>query len=163
MNKILRNPYVWLGICVLVSFLLLAYPLYVVRPFRQQGPRELLVALWIIRFRTALQIVLVLFAALLTARVWRIRHTLLARLSAIALACLTLAFAILARINIYEKMFHPIDNPVFAAAQNSKLDGAEQVIAVNMASASRAYPIRIVSYHHIVNDVLGGVPIVATY
>jgi Protein of unknown function (DUF3179) len=29
--------------------------------------------------------------------------------------------------------------------------------------ASRAYPIRQMGYHHVVNDTLGGVPIIATY
>jgi hypothetical protein len=43
------------------------------------------------------------------------------------------------------------------------LDGAEEVIAVHIGTAARAYPVRSMSYHHIVNDVLGGLPIVATY
>jgi hypothetical protein len=47
--------------------------------------------------------------------------------------------------------------------QNTKLDGKEMVIAVNVGGAARAYPIRIISYHHIANDTVGGVPIVATY
>ena len=37
------------------------------------------------------------------------------------------------------------------------------LIAINVAGVARAYPIRIVSYHHIVNDVVNGEPIVATY
>ncbi len=37
------------------------------------------------------------------------------------------------------------------------------VMAVHLGGEARAYPIRIVSYHHIVNDVVGGLPIVATY
>jgi hypothetical protein len=60
-------------------------------------------------------------------------------------------------------MFHPMGRPNFVAATDTKLDGAEMVMAVHIAGEARAYPIRIVSYHHIVNDVVGGVPIVATY
>ncbi len=60
-------------------------------------------------------------------------------------------------------MFHPIGEPSFQAAAQTKLDGAEKLIAVNLGGVARAYPIRSVSYHHVVNDVVGGVPIVATY
>jgi hypothetical protein len=45
----------------------------------------------------------------------------------------------------------------------AKLDGDEQVIAVKIGDAARAYPIRSMSYHHVVNDTLGGVPLAATY
>jgi hypothetical protein len=34
---------------------------------------------------------------------------------------------------------------------------------VKLGGESRAYPVRMMAYHHIVNDVVGGVPIVATY
>ncbi len=32
-----------------------------------------------------------------------------------------------------------------------------------LGDKARAYPIRSISYHHVVNDRLGGVPIAATY
>jgi hypothetical protein len=60
-------------------------------------------------------------------------------------------------------MFHPLRRPVFKDASRTRLDGTEQVLAVNVAGRARAYPIRVISYHHLVNDVLSGVPIVATY
>jgi hypothetical protein len=71
--------------------------------------------------------------------------------------------AFLARVNIYELMFHPLIHPSFTAARDVKLDGAEKVIAVRIGGEARAYPIRGMSYHHVVNDVLGGIAIVATY
>jgi len=60
-------------------------------------------------------------------------------------------------------MFHPSGRPTFSAAGQAKLDGDEMVIAVKVGRSARAYPIRSMSYHHVVNDVLDGVPIVATY
>ncbi len=71
--------------------------------------------------------------------------------------------AALARVNIYELMFHPDDRPTFAAASRTKLDKDEKVIAVRSGAAARAYPIRIISYHHVINDVLDKAAIVATY
>ena len=66
-------------------------------------------------------------------------------------------------MNVYELMFHPDQHPTFTAAREVKLDGAEKVIAVRAGGEARAYPIRGMSYHHVVIDVLGGVAIVATY
>jgi len=60
-------------------------------------------------------------------------------------------------------MFHPDIRPSFTAAQSVKLDGAEKVIAVRIGGEARAYPIRSMSYHHVLNDMVGGVAIVATY
>jgi hypothetical protein len=76
---------------------------------------------------------------------------------------LVIGFAVLSRVNLYERMFHPVDKPTFSAASRVKLAGAEMVIAVHVAGEARAYPIRSISYHHIVNDVVGGLPVVATY
>jgi hypothetical protein len=60
-------------------------------------------------------------------------------------------------------MFHPVDQLAFVSQDRVKLDAGEMVIAVNVNGTARAYPIRSMSYHHIVNDVLAGRPITATY
>jgi hypothetical protein len=60
-------------------------------------------------------------------------------------------------------MFHPVDRPEFVDAAATKLASGEKVLAVRIGGDARAYPIRSISYHHVVNDRLGGVPIAATY
>ena len=45
--------------------------------------------------------------------------------------------------------------------RDSPPDTDEPVIAIQVNDVARASPIRGNSYHHIVNDVVGGVPIVA--
>ena len=157
-----RKPLFWLSVCVLISFVVLAYPLYVIRPFRYQGPRELAFSLALIRFRPMVEIALLAAAFTLLRFSWRqARGTLKAAASACALV--VVVFAFLSRVNVYEMMFHPLDNPTFSPASRTKLDRAEEVIAVHIGTAARAYPVRSMSYHHIVNDRLGGLPIVATY
>jgi hypothetical protein len=149
--------------CLAVALFCLIYPVYVIQPFRPQGPRELQVALAVIRFR-AIPVLLCAAGAIFAAvGFWRLRGQLWLRLVAGLGALLVLASAALSRVNVYELMFHPMDRPRFAAAADTKLDGDEKVIAVALGGAARAYPIRIISYHHIVNDVVGAVPIVATY
>jgi hypothetical protein len=78
-------------------------------------------------------------------------------------AGLVAVLAVLARVNVYELMFRPIDHASFAAASRSKLDKDEKVIAVKVGGEARAYPIRNMSYHHLINDVVGRTAIVATY
>ena len=94
---------------------------------------------------------------------WRLGRPRWRRLMVALGALGVFAFAALSRVNIYELMFHPLEHPAFAAAAQSKLDAEEMVIAVRLGTEARAYPIRILSYHHIANDTLGGVPIAATY
>jgi hypothetical protein len=161
-----RPGLVFLAWCLLslaVAWGLLIYPLYVIRPFRHQGPRELLAALAVIRFRAIGLAAAVAGSLAAVAWYWRREQRKLLRFfSAVGVAAVALA-AFLARINVYELMFHPAGQPAFSAAAASKLDGGEMVIAVKIAGMARAYPIRSISYHHIVNDVVGGEPIVATY
>src|ERR1039457_7055936 len=132
--------------CLALSLICVVYPIYVIRPFRAQGARELAIALVVMRFRSA--------ATLISG---------VAALYAPVGACFVFAIAALARVNVYELMFHPDDRPSFAAASRMKLDKDEKVIAVKIGGAARAYPIRNISYHHVINDVLGKVAIVATY
>jgi hypothetical protein len=108
----------------------------------------------------------VVLAVLAAVRYWRAQPSRWRRVLAAVAASAICACVVLSRVNIYEKMFHPVDQPEFIAASTSNLDGAEKVLAVHIGDADRAYPIRSISYHHVVNDQVGGVPgvpIVATY
>ena len=150
-------------VCFAASLFLLVYPVYVIRPFRHQGANELMAALAVLRFRPIGLALAVALAAIAAVQYWRARAKWWRRTLVTIAAIATLGCAVLSRINIYELMFHPVGRPSFIAASSAKLDGAEKVLAIRVGDAARAYPIRSISYHHIVNDRLGGVPIVATY
>jgi len=152
-----------IGLCLAMAFFCLAYPIYVIRPFRHQGPRELAAALAVIQVRPVVTLLASLAAVLLLSLYWRVQHRLSRRIPAVLAVLAVCACALLTRVNIYEIMFHPMGRPSFEAAQATRLDGKEMVVAVNIHGAARAYPIRIISYHHIANDTVEGVPIVATY
>jgi hypothetical protein len=59
----------------------------------------------------------------------------------------------------------PIDNPKFTTFKNPDrwLDPLEPVIAFELNGDSRAYPLQILIWHEIVNDVVGGVPVAVTF
>jgi hypothetical protein len=135
----------------------------VIRPFRHQGARELAVALAVARVRALTTVITALTAILAAIGHWRVQPSKWGRGLTGAGALLAIVLAFLARVNVYELMFHPLVHPSFSAARDVKLDGAEMVLAVRIGAEARAYPIRSMSYHHVVNDVLGGTAIVATY
>jgi hypothetical protein len=57
---------------------------------------------------------------------------------------------------------HPIFVPVTEIAAGSIAD-TEPVIAVSLNGDTRAYPLRILMWHEIVNDTVGGVPVSVTF
>jgi hypothetical protein len=51
------------------------------------------------------------------------------------------------------------DAPVIAAREATWLEESEPVVGVSLAGEVRAYPLRILDWHEVANDVLGGVPL----
>jgi hypothetical protein len=149
--------------CLTLSLICVVYPFYVIWPFRAQGARELAIALVVLRFRSAATVISCAAAAAALVFYWRVQSGRWRRIFATIGAAFVCVLAALARVNIYEVMFHPDDWPTFAAASRTKLDKDEKVIAVKIGGAARAYAIRNISYHHVINDVLDKVAIVATY
>lgn len=69
----------------------------------------------------------------------------------------------LARINIFEQMFAPMRGPQFAAAASAGMEADTIVMTVAQGAARRAYPVHVMAYHHVLNDVVGETPLVVTY
>ncbi|MEO3413958.1 DUF3179 domain-containing protein [Roseovarius sp. CAU 1744] len=58
-----------------------------------------------------------------------------------------------------------ISDPRFLRARNeTRINEAEPVMTVEIGKATpRAYPIRYLTYHEIINDIVGGIPIAVTF
>lgn len=58
-----------------------------------------------------------------------------------------------------------LDDPAFveADAADPDMDDEEMVVAVEVAGDARAYPVRILDWHEIVNDAVGGRPVAVTW
>ncbi len=58
----------------------------------------------------------------------------------------------------------PIENPRFASiADTDFLADCEAVVVLDIDGAARAYPIQIMTFHEIVNDAFGDVPVTVSY
>jgi hypothetical protein len=56
-----------------------------------------------------------------------------------------------------------IDNPKFVSANDATLQDSDLVLGLNINGDIRAYPLNILVWHEIVNDVVGDIPVAITY
>jgi Protein of unknown function (DUF3179) len=145
-----------------VTVALFLIPAFIIQPFRFQSPRGLLLAM-AIRQRAPFWTVLTLAAALVAALVLWQRVSIWKKPILVLGLCLASGAAAMARVDYFEWMFHPVSAAGFDSASTSKVDKSEMVMAVNFNGDARAYPIFEMAYHHVLNDVVGGVPIAVTY
>jgi hypothetical protein len=137
-------------------------PAVVIRPFRYQSPKALAVAMAVRQEAPLWSVVVVGVCLGLTLTLWpRISHW---KKALLLLGMLIVsASAVMSRVDYFEWMFHPVPVPGFTSAEQARLDSAQMVMAVRFGTEARAYPIRAMAYHHVVNDVVAGVPIAVTY
>ena len=148
----------------LAALALSLFPMYVIRPFREQKPAALQRALWVMLhdkpILSAVFLLIAICALLLWRRVGRVRSWLLL-VPAMGIALIAV---VASWVNPYERiMFHAFGAPRYVAIQQAGIDAKDMVIAVTLGGESRAYPIREMGYHHVVNDRLHQLPIVVTY
>jgi hypothetical protein len=150
------------AVSAVVSIGLFLIPAFVIRPFRYQSPRALWFSLALRQHAAWGTLVAAAICVVLALRTWTSVNqwgkTILA-----ATVVLVAFSAVMARMNYFEWMFHPIAGPGFETEAQSKLDAGEMIMAVRLGSDARAYPISEMAYHHILNDVVNGLPIAVTY
>ena len=155
-------PWIVFSVSALAAIGLFFIPAFIIRPFTHQSPAGLSLAM-ALRQRAPwgsliAALVCLVFAFMLWGASSRWRKAVL------ALVMVLVAFAaVMSRLNYFEWMFHPIESQQFESASASKLANPEMILAVRFGSDARAYPIREMAYHHILNDVVAGVPIAVTY
>ena len=158
----------WKKIAVVTLPLLLTaivvLPIWLDRPFRTQTASVLTAVYLLRRWAPALAIVGAAAMTALAIAGWRQWRRPLVRI-AVTLAWLAaLATVWFARQNAFEWKFNPLPQPRFVGAdQAAFVQPADLVLAVSVNGESVAYPIRQLAYHHVVNDVVGGAPLAATY
>jgi hypothetical protein len=147
---------------VLASLTAVYYPIHVIRPFRAQGERELAAALVVARWAPWITLALAVVGLILVVRWWRAPGIL--RKVGLGIAALVLVLAAAAaRVNIYELMFNPVRSARFIPAAEAKYEPTDMVMSVKVNGETRAYPVRAMGYHHVLNDVVAGEPLAATY
>ena len=156
----------WLALILLVplALALVVVPVYLIQPFKPQTPRALEVGYELKRFAPWLTIAAAFASLALVLTIWRRSRRRWAKALMVLLLVPAGASVWASRQNVYEVMFNPLDAPAYARPGEVDYVGDEDmVLAVERGGERVAYPVRLLAYHHLVADRVGGVPIVATY
>jgi hypothetical protein len=146
----------------LAGMVLFFVPAFIIRPFRHQTPSALALAMSLRQRAPLGTMVAAIVCLMLGLILWGAASK--SRKFILATVMVLVAFAaVMSRLNYFEWMFHPIDTAQFESASASKLEKGEMVLAIRYGSDARAYPIREMAYHHVLNDVVAGVPVAVTY
>jgi hypothetical protein len=148
----------------LIALAIVAIPVFLIRPFSPQTPSSMALAFGLRRWSPLATAVALVAALLLAARLWNPGRRILARSAAVLLVLLVGASAWGARQDYFEWMFAPLPGPGFVrAAEADFVAPGDMVMTLALNGDQVAFPVRQLAYHHLVQDSVGGVPIVATY
>ena len=156
----------WLLLLLIVAAAIafVVVPVWLIQPFKPQTERALAVGYEVRRLAPWATVALAAAGLWLVWRVWRASRRWWARALAVLLVVPVLASVWAARQNVYEVMFNPLPAPAYArAGEVDFVGGDDMVLAVERGGERVAYPVRLMAYHHVVADTVGGVPLVATY
>lgn len=152
-----------LALAVLVLVMILV-PGILIRPFAPQTGNDLAVAFLLRRWSPLVSLVAGLGALLLVRRIWQGSPRVLPRAAALLVTVLIGGGAWLARQDYFEWMFAPLPDARFVRiASVDFVQPGDMVLATTVQGDAVAYPVRQLAYHHLVEDAVGKVPIVATY
>jgi hypothetical protein len=151
-----------LSLALLVVLLILV-PGMLIRPFAPQTPAGVSLSFLLRRWSPLVSLLGLLGGLWLAAQIWR-GSRIVPRIGTGLLVLLLGAGAWLARQDYFEWMFAPLPDARFVrVAAADFVQPNDLVIAATLNGESVAYPVRQIAYHHLVEDAIGKVPIVATY
>jgi hypothetical protein len=146
-----------------LTIALFMIPAWFIQPFRAQTGRMIDVSYAIKRVAPLLTIVTLAAALFFASRVWR-RARWWTRTALVLAVVIAGGATWMARQNYFEWGFNPLPHAAYASiVESTFVEARDLVIGVMLNGESAAYPIRQLAYHHVVQDVVGGVPIVVTY
>ena len=151
-------------IIAITAFALVAIPVYLIQPFAPQTENALTISYYLRSWSPYLTVILAILASLLCIQIWRNSKRWFTNIPLI-LPLIALGFSVwFSQQNHFLWMFNPSVNPAYAKV--SEIDFVkddEMVMAVTINGEAVAYPVLQMAYHHVVQDVVGGQPITATY
>ena len=158
-----RSAWLLLLVIVLVALAIVAAPVWIIQPFKPQTTRGLEISFALRRWSPLVTMIALAVALLLVGLLGRGSRWWSKGLLVLIMLPL-LASTWFARQNHFEWMFNPLANSAYAKPNETTFVGDnDMVLAVENHGEAVAYPVRLMAYHHVVQDVVGGTPIVATY
>lgn len=165
-NSLFGRRAAWLALLalVLLGVALVFIPVWIIQPFKPQTEQGLELSYALRRWSPIVTLVAAAAAVLLAVWLWRGTGRWWRKAALVIVVVPLLAAAWFARQNHFEWMFNPLAQAAYAqAGATDFVADSDMVLAVEQNGEAVAYPVRLMAYHHVVQDVVGGTPIVATY
>jgi len=142
---------------VVLNLILAAAPVAILLPPIAHTPELLSLVLTAKAVAPWVSALSVLIGIWILSRAWR---SVLVILSFVVIACA----AILARINYVEHFFPSAQGAEMTQIGSfHDIQDTDMVIGVTLGAFSRAYPVRYLAFHHMLNDQLGPTALLPTY
>ena len=147
----------------MIGLILVITPIWIIQPFKAQSQRGLEVSYAMRRVSPVATIIASVLFVLLA--IWLLRGARwFGKAILVVLALPLFAATWMARQNHFEWIFHPHAGIAYTPPAEATFVGDnDMILAVKNNGEAVAYPVRLMAYHHLVQDVVGGTPIVATY
>jgi len=161
-----NRKYLWLILSATLALALAVVfiPVWVIQPFKPQTTRGVELSYMLRRFSPWITFVALVIGFLLMVKLWLGSRRWWKKALLLVLLIPLLAATWFARQNHFEWMFNPLPNAAYAKVNEATFVAADDIIlAVKINGEAAAYPVRLMAYHHLVEDVVGGTPLVATY
>jgi hypothetical protein len=147
-----------------ISMALVAIPVFLIQPFRPQTQRALEISYTLRHWSPLVTAIMFIGTATLVAWQWTYARRWWRKTLLVLILLLTFVPAWFARQNHFEWMFNPLRHSAYVKAGDASfVRDSDMVLAVKINKEAAAYPVRLMAYHHVVQDVVGGTPICATY
>ena len=149
---------------LIVCLAIVAVPVFLIRPFSPQSPSTMSLAFTLRQWSPIVTLAGLVAGVFILVKLWRPSGRIVARIGGVVAVGVIALMAWAARQNHFEWMFAPLPGPGFVrAAQADFVEPEDVVLTVTLKGDAVAFPVRQLAYHHLVEDSVGGVPIVATY
>ena len=158
--------WMWLALVFITlgALAMVLVPALVIQPFKAQTARGLDIAYLLKRWSPIVTLMCAGLALALAVWLWRNLRRWWGKVILIIPLFFVLLAAWFARQNHFEWMFNPIGEVAYAKVNDAGfMDDGDKVLAVEIGGEAVAFPVRQLAYHHVVNGVVGGTPVVATY
>ena len=165
-NKLARRRIAWLALIVIVLFAIaiVAAPVWIIQPFRAQTEKGIAVSYLMRRWSPYVTVGALIISFVLVGSIWSGSRRWFAKAALIIILLPLLAVTWFSRQNHFEWMFNPLVHTAYAKTNDANfVNDSDMVLVVTNNGESVAYPVRLMAYHHLTQDVVGGQAVVATY
>jgi uncharacterized protein DUF3179 len=162
----LNRRIAWLVLVLLaaLSLALVALPVWIIQPFKPQTQQGLQWSFAMRRWATFATPAALVLAFALVLWLWRGSRRWWRKVLLVVILVPMMAATWFSRQNHFEWMFNPLSNPAHAKISEAGfVADSDVVMAIANNGEAAAYPVRLMAYHHLVHDVVGDTPLVATY